>query len=79
MHARPYSEQFNNNVADIFQDEIKKFPSLQFCLNGHDHKLAIDDLFEDGIMYFGVPNIHKRQYFTFTITDDKYEYEVVEF
>lgn len=79
MHARPMSEQFNNNVADVFQDEINKFPSLQFCLNGHDHRMAIDDLFEDGIMYYGVPNIHKRQYFIFTITDDKYEYEVVEF
>lgn len=79
MHARPFSEQFNNNVADIFQDEIKKYPSLQFCLNGHDHRMAIDDLFEDGITYYGVPNIHKRKYFTFTITDNKYEYEVVEF
>lgn len=79
MHARPYSEQFNNNVADIFQDEINKYPSLQFCLNGHDHRIAIDDIFEDGITYYGVANIHKRKYFTFTITDDKYEFEVVEF
>lgn len=79
MHARPFSEQFNNNVADIFEDEIRKYPNLQFCLNGHDHRLAIDDLFDDGTIYYGVPNINKRRYFTFTITDDNYEYEVVEF
>lgn len=79
MHARPYSEQFNNNVADIFHDEIKKYPNLLFCLNGHDHSLKITDIFEDGILYFGVPNIAKRSYFIFTITEDTYEHEVVEF
>lgn len=79
MHARPYSEQFNNNVADIFQEEIKKYPNLKFCLNGHDHNLKITDLFEDGIMYFGIPEIHERKYFIFTVTEDSYEYEVIEF
>lgn len=79
MHSRPFSEQFNNNVADLFQDELLKFPSLQFCLNGHDHNLHIDDLFDDGIIYYGVPAISKRQYFTFTINEEDYEYELVEF
>ena len=79
MHARPFSEQFDNNVADIFQHEINKFPNLLFCMNGHDHRLAVDDLFADGIMYYGVSNIHKRQYFIFTINENDYKYEVVEF
>lgn len=79
MHARPFSEQFNNNVADVFQDEIKRFPNLLFCLNGHDHQMTQDDVFEDGIIYYGVANIHKRKYYIFTITDNKYTYEVVEF
>lgn len=35
MHAKPYSEQFDNNVAKIFQQTIRRFPQLQFCLNGH--------------------------------------------
>ncbi len=79
MHVRPFAEQFNNNIADVFQDEIKKYPSLQFCLNAHDHSLNIDDLFDDGIIYFGSASINKRTYFLFTITPDGYEYEVVEF
>jgi len=80
MHARPFSEQFNNNVAEVFQDYISKYPKLQLCLNGHDHSLNTDDLFDDGIIYYGVPNIAKRIYFMFTLKpDDTYDYEVVEF
>lgn len=79
MHARPYSEQFNNNVADVFHSEIKKYPNLLFCLNGHDHRLTVTDIFEDGIIYYGTANVHKRKYLIFTITKDESEYEVVEF
>ena len=79
MHARPYSEQFNNNVADVFHDEIKKYPNLLFCMNGHDHQLTETDIFEDGIIYYGTPNVHKRKYLIFTITKDDSIYEVVEF
>ncbi|MDH6354870.1 putative phosphodiesterase [Dysgonomonas sp. PH5-45] len=80
MHARPYSEQFNNNVARVFQRNIKEFPKLQFCLNAHDHQVTADDLFDDGIIYYGSPNVAKRKYLLFTILpNDKYEYEVVSF
>lgn len=80
MHVRPYSEQFNNNVAKWFQESIKEFPNLQFCINAHDHGLKIDDLYNDGIIYYGVSDIKKKQYFIFTInTDDTYTYELVEF
>lgn len=79
MHVRPFSEQFNNNVANVFQRSIKEFPQLQFCVNAHDHRLAIDDLFEDGVMYFGTPNIAKRKYILFTLKPDGYDYEVVGF
>lgn len=80
MHVRPFSDQFNNNVANVFQRYIKEYPKLQFCINGHDHSLKIDDLFEDGVMYYGVPNIGKRTYFIFTLNpDDTYDYEIVEY
>lgn len=80
MHVRPFSEQFNNNVANVFQGEIKKFKNLQFCLNAHDHQVTVDDLFEDGVMYYGSPNTEKRKYLLFTINeDDTYDYEVVEY
>lgn len=80
MHAPPFDEQFNNNVANVFQYSITRFKNLQFCLNAHQHRLSTSDLFNDGIIYYGVPDISKRQYFIFTLlADNKYEYELVDF
>ncbi len=80
MHACPYSEQFNNNIAFVFQRFIQEFPKLQFCLKAHDHNLSIVDIFDDGVMYYGSASIEKRNYLLFTITpDDQYTYEVVDF
>ncbi|NDV95557.1 metallophosphoesterase [Dysgonomonas sp. 521] len=80
MHVRPFNEQFNNNVANVFQRYIKEYPNLQFCLNAHDHHVSVDDLFEDGVIYYGTPNIGKKQYFLFTLnTDNTYNYEVVSY
>ena len=79
MHARPSSEQFNNNVANIFQRVIREFPRLLFCMNAHDHNYQVDDLFNDGIVYYGCPNIKERAYILFTILPDHYTYELVKF
>ena len=79
MHAGPYSEQFNNNIADVFEFYIRQFPDLQFCIYGHGHQLAADDFFNDGVMYYQCPCAKKRTYLCFTINNDGYEYEVVEF
>lgn len=80
MHVRPYNEQFNNNIAPVFQHYIKQFRDLQFCINGHDHQLQVEELFDDGVIYYGCPNIAKKKYLAFTINaDDTYDYEVVEF
>lgn len=79
MHARPGSEQFDNNVKDVFQLYIKQFPSLLFCLNAHNHQLQADDLFGDGIFYYGCSNIAKRNYLLFTLTPDTCTYEIIDF
>ncbi|MDU1904694.1 MAG: metallophosphoesterase [Dysgonomonas sp.] len=79
MHAPPYSSQFNDNVARIFQRVIAELPHLQFCAHGHEHELSVTDIFEDGVLYYGCPNIKERQYFLFTILKDKYEYELINF
>lgn len=80
MHVRPFDGQFNNNVVNVFQRYIKEFKNLQFCLNGHDHHLKIDDLFNDEVVYYGAPSIGKRSYILFTINEDEtYDYEIVEF
>lgn len=77
MHAQPTSEQFNNNVSDLFQYSIKKYPNLLFCAHGHGHNYMAVDVFQDGIIYYQTPNIGKRQYILFTITNDSYKHELV--
>ncbi len=80
MHVPPFNEQFNDNVAELFHDYIKKFPKLQFCVHAHTHRLEARDLFDDGVMYYSTPNIKKKTFLVFTILpEDKYEYEVVEY
>lgn len=79
MHAKPFSEQFDNNVAHIFQQTVRKFPQLQFCLNGHGHNFAATDLFDDGVIYYECDNIWKKTYLLFTVNDEGYEYEHIAF
>jgi 3',5'-cyclic AMP phosphodiesterase CpdA len=81
MHVQPGNLIFNNNVAKLFQYCLWQFPSPQFCLYGHDHDLRVEDLFDDGLLYYQCPNIQKRIYLVFTIHpgDNDYDYEVVEF
>lgn len=50
-----------------------------FCINGHNHATDISDLFGNGILYYQCANIAKRTFFVFTITDDGYEFEKVDF
>lgn len=79
MHVRPGGEQFNNNVETIFQYYVNQFPKTQFCIYGHTHHLHVDDLFDDGIIYYGCEAIKERSYLLFTIKEEGYEYEVVYF
>lgn len=79
MHAQPKSEQFNNNVADLFQYSIKQFPNVLFCAHGHGHHYQAVDIFQDGLMYYETPNIGKRQYILFTITQDSYTHELIDY
>lgn len=79
MHAPPYSEQFNNNIAKVFQYYITQFPSLQFCVYGHVHSFNENEFFDDGIMYYSAPSINKRSYIYFSITPNGYDYELVNF
>lgn len=73
MHAKPYTEQFDNGVAKIFQRYIRQFPGLQFCVNGHGHNYKIEDIFGDGVLYYECDNIEKRTYLLFTINEEGYE------
>lgn len=79
MHAGPFSEQFNNNIAEELHRLLCRFPGVQFFLYGHGHHVTVDDFFDDGIIYYQCAAIKKRSYLVFTITDNGYEYEVVRF
>lgn len=77
MHAQPYSDQFNNNIANIFQAYITRLPALQFCIHGHGHKFHVEDIFDDGILYYQCYSSGERAYMIFTIDENGYSYEEV--
>lgn len=79
MHAPPYSEQFNNNVAKAFNFYTKMYPRLLFCLYGHGHQMEQHRFFDDGPIYYEVCNAPKRHYYIFTITHENYSYEIIDF
>ena len=79
MHAGPYSEQFNNNVARVFQLYLRQFPGLQFCVYGHGHSIQVNDFFDDGILYYECTCAKKRAYLRFTLKENEYLYEVVNY
>lgn len=80
MHAPPFNEQFNNNVAGVFQRYIAAYKNPLFCLNAHEHNFKVKDLFGDGLLYFTTPTIKKRGYLVFTInSDDSFTHELVQY
>ena len=79
MHARPFSDVFNNNVNEIFHRIVTQYRGLQFCIHGHTHNIGVTDIFNDGILYYECPCIEKRKYLLFRIYREGYDYEVVEF
>ncbi|WP_455496790.1 metallophosphoesterase family protein [Coprobacter sp.] len=79
MHAKPYCEQFNNNVAEYFHYTLKNFTNLRFCLHAHDHNTKENDIFGDNLIYYGCPSMDKRSYLLFTLTQNEHSYEEVFF
>ncbi len=77
MHSRPFSDQFNNNIAEFFQAEMRKYPGLAFCLCGHEHHSGEFDLFGDGIIYYRCGAAKHREYLLFTLTKEGTTYEKV--
>lgn len=82
MHSQPYNENFNNNVAEIFQEKLKEYPGLMFCINGHKHSLEQIELFDDGIIYYHCPCIKDRQFYIFDIKEggkNEYQWKVINY
>lgn len=90
MHSRPFDEQFNNNVATPFLYYLQQYPGMKtedgddsytkaFCLCGHNHNFQVTDLYDAGVLFYQGDNIAKRSFMIFTIDEDGYEMEKVEF
>lgn len=79
MHVRPYADEFNNNVAHVFQHYVKLLPGLQFCTAAHEHHANQFDVFNDGMMYYVSDCMKYRSYYVFTITPDNYTWDLVHF
>ena len=79
MHVAPGDEQFNNNVSDVFHHYVKSSRGVLCCLYGHGHMFVESDKFGDGILYYETPCIGKRSYLVFTVNEEGYTYEKVDF
>ena len=64
---------------NVFEQYVLSFPNTLFCLYGHSHNISVKDLFGAGLLYYECPNIAKRIYLLFTINENDYTYEAVEY
>lgn len=79
MHAPPYSDQFNNNVCKAFRRYLDLFPGLLCCIYGHNHNDTVDDIYDNGLLFWGIDCSEHRNYRIMTITPDGYEMEQIHF
>lgn len=79
MHVPPGDDQFNNNVSKPFESVLLSYPDIQFCLYGHIHSWAENELFDDGLVYYACATIAKKGYYLITIDDQGYEVERIDF
>ena len=79
VHAEPFSDEFKNGSEDIFQQYLHKLNNPLFCLSGHGHKTKANDIFDDGLIYYQITCAKYRQYYIFTIDNDHYNYETIDF
>ena len=79
MHAPPYSDEFNNNVSKAFNYYVTLFPGVMFCLYGHNHNDTIVDIFDNGILYYGIDSAAHRNYHIFTLTPNGYAQQRIDY
>lgn len=80
VHAAPGTDQFNNNVLDIFHREMQQYPDLQFAVCGHNHATEELHPYDDGFTYYECGAAKGRQYLVFTLTrEGGMHYETVSY
>ena len=80
MHAQPFSDQFySKESAWALQQLLHELPNLQFCVHGHGHRYKEEDIFGDGVIYYECDNIGDKSFLIFTLNENGYECEKVDF
>ena len=79
MHAPPYSDEFNDNSALMFNYVIEHYKNPEFCIHAHNHVQSMNDLFNNGILYYGCDDISRRTFLLFTLAGNTYSYKTVKF
>lgn len=78
MHSVPYTEQFNNNIAEYFDYMLKQYPNLLCCFGGHSHHFEVQTPFPNSVPYYICGCAETKAYYYFTLTRDSYSYEIIE-
>lgn len=80
MHAAPFTDQFNNNVASLFHEQMTAYPNLLFGLCGHQHSTEVFYPYKDSLAYYECGCAKDRKYLLFTLKEKGgYSYEVVSY
>lgn len=79
IHAPPYSDQFNDNMAMPFRTAIGELPNLMFVVCAHDHRLVVNEPYNDNLLFYAIPSIDERVFRIFTFTSHSYVEETVVF
>lgn len=70
MHARPYTDVFNDNVAKVFQRYVIEYPGILFCSAAHTHHYEDTVVFDDSIHYITTDCMKERTYIEYDIFPD---------
>ena len=74
-----YSSKKAKVTMTLKQNYVKQYAGIQFCTAAHTHHHQDDVIFDDGIHYVTSDCMDYRTYLVFTITPEKYEYELVKY
>lgn len=79
MHVGPYSDEFDDNVANAFEYEVVNLKNTLCCIYGHGHATEQHEFFGDGMIYYQITCAKNRQYYIFTVNETGYQYETIDF
>jgi len=74
-----HSVTMHGIVTDDDLKAIEGSPMKGFCLNGHNHQHELFHALDDNTLFYGVPDIRKREIYIFTIHPNGYDFEMQTF